>query len=100
MSVERMKDYWNPENILADDEELLVLRVLKGPEKYTYSIRLREAAVDTELTYETTDKNMFMEPAIAKFEEQIIGMLRQLNKDMINEDGPGKAWRNRRDKSE
>ena len=98
MTVEQMKDYWATENILVDDDELLVLRVLGGPDRYSYAIRLREAAVDLELTYETKDKNALPGYSVERMETQFIEMLRDLNEDMINEEGPGKSWKNRSDR--
>lgn len=89
-AAEEMKKYWDSNNILVDDDELLVLKVLGGPQGYSYAVRLRSAKVDLEINYKGS--TFFHKSAAVKFEDRLIAGFREMNEEMINEDGVGQSW--------
>lgn len=96
MGVEQMKEYWSPENILVDDQELLVLRVLTGPSCYSYAVYLRGAKMELEFQYSVKDRVLVPSYTASKFEKRLLASLREVNDDMENVDGEGQHWKTRR----
>lgn len=95
MSIKQMLTFWNEENVLVRDDELVVLQGADGPDRFMYHVLLVKPNIEMEMEYRTT-RDEFIRPVSAKkFEEGLVSLLRSLAQQNINDEPPPQKWTRR-----
>ena len=81
--AEQMRQYWSPENILVDDRELLVLRVLSGPTEYRYAVAHRPSGASMELSL-AVEGPVPPLAAVKTMESRLVDLTRDLGDALTN----------------
>jgi hypothetical protein len=76
-NAEHMREYWDPENILVDDHELIVLRVLSGPIEYRYAVAHRPSEAKMEFSL-SIDGAVPPAGAVKAMEKRLVDLTRAL----------------------
>jgi hypothetical protein len=92
MSVKQMLEHWDPENILVRNEDLVVLRVANGPERYLYAVSLNNGETELEFEYRTTRRELISDPVAKKFESWLLMALQEMADGMENAEKAPQQW--------
>ena len=98
MSVKQMLGYWAEEGILHRDDEMVILKGVRGPEEYNYFVRLEKADVELEVVLRTRRNELLTDKTEKLFEEKLIETMQEIQPGLINKDAPDREWKNRKKK--
>ena len=75
--LKEQKEFWSEENILADDDEVTVLRGLHGPKEYHYNVALHEPQIVLEAVF-VVERGDMLVGTVQRLEKELEATARKL----------------------